>query len=197
MTTPEKFHPTAVTTTQGSAELGRDVMSLRYDLFQDTLRGMVEELDRQVKADTERGRPQLAALLTSLRTGLVSSLAPAHNLANFCKPWIDAEIGGEPSEPVAEEGLMTITGAELKRFFEESGDFWTVGWCFTVNGELDNRHFSGVEQIPDRARVEISNERIISSDKAFDGLGLHVMLQRWQSNGSSTTAFPQRVADVK
>lgn len=194
MTTPEKLHPTTVTTTQGSAELGRDVMSLRYDLFRDTLRGMVVELDRQVKADTERGRPQLAALLTSLRTGLVSSLAPAHNLAKFCKPWIDAEIGAEPSEPAVEECLMTLTGTELKRFFEESGEPWTVGWCYIVNGELDSRHFSGIDQIPDGARVDVSNESISSSDTALDGLGLHVMLKRWRS---SATAFPPRVPEVK
>lgn len=97
----EKLHPTAVTTQAGSGELGREVMSLRYDLVRDTLKGMLDELERQVKADTERGRPQLASHLSNLRTSLAASVNAAHQLTEFCKPWIDVEIAAQPPEPIS------------------------------------------------------------------------------------------------
>lgn len=98
--TPEKLHPTAVTTLAGSAELGREVMSMRYDLVRDTLKGMLEELDRQISADAERGRPMLVDHLVELRKGMADSVCWAAMLAKFCQPWIDAEVAARSTPAV-------------------------------------------------------------------------------------------------
>lgn len=94
---PEKQHPTHGATTQGSIRLGCEVMALRYDLVSDTLRGMVQEIERQIAADTKRRRMQLVAHLADLRAALAQSLDASSSLASFCEPWIRKEKAREGS----------------------------------------------------------------------------------------------------
>lgn len=116
---PDKLHPTAVVTMQGGFTLGREVMSLRYDLVREVIQGMVNEIDRQVKADSERGRVKLVSRLSNMQVALEQALGTATSVAEFCEPWICVERSAPLSQStgVVNEGgakpvvVMPLSGA--------------------------------------------------------------------------------------
>jgi hypothetical protein len=84
---------------EASKDLGRQIMSLRYDLVLEVLTGIAEEARRQAEADTERNRYALASNLDLFATQLERGLPNVELIVKICKPYIEEEKNVEASSP--------------------------------------------------------------------------------------------------
>jgi hypothetical protein len=87
----DEQHPTELTTMVPSEEMGRQLLSLRYDLLVPVLQGMAKEAGRQAQSDHEKGRTKLAAALRDLQLNLRGSAAFAGEVELICEKYIDRE----------------------------------------------------------------------------------------------------------
>jgi Fe-S oxidoreductase len=89
--TSNKIHPTFVTATSGE-ELGRQIMSMRYDEVLKVLSGMKLEATSQANGDYRRGYTLLSSALLDLFDSLKNAERDMANIVNICRPYIDKEI---------------------------------------------------------------------------------------------------------
>lgn len=88
-------HPTELTTTIPSEEMGRQIMGLRYDLLWKVLMGMLQEATRQAKHDTKTGRVKLARALYRLAHSLNGCMLDLSYVTEVCHKYITREKESE------------------------------------------------------------------------------------------------------
>lgn len=89
--TDMKLHPTDVLGLAPTEELGKAIMSLRYDLIVPILEGMRREAYRQSREDEDAGKTLLAYRLRELSFGIENAATALDSAVAVCKPYIDAE----------------------------------------------------------------------------------------------------------
>lgn len=108
------LHPTVLTTTSPGDELGRQLMSLRYDLLTETLKGMVNEARRQCYNDNQLGRSKLSDRLSLVAVGLQSVVFNMEHVVRICSPYIDAEKDKTPMRFPTSYGTTTFRFTSFK-----------------------------------------------------------------------------------
>jgi hypothetical protein len=83
-------HPKTVEGYDGDLEdLAYNIGNLRYDVLEQFLTALADDLVRQSEGDLKRGRPQLASKLYKTANTIYKSRDEMGDIWNLCKPYMD------------------------------------------------------------------------------------------------------------
>lgn len=90
----EKIHPIEVPgrAIRSNKTLGKAIGRLRYDQQLVVLEALAEELGRQSKDDSKRGRVKLSALLTRARSEALALKRTFTEILKLCRPHMSREF---------------------------------------------------------------------------------------------------------
>jgi hypothetical protein len=91
MKSKNKIHPTFVGDIRPDKKLGKNIMSLRYDLIIPIIDGMIKEIKRQEIGDKKRWRAKLSANLNKLGSSLKEVKKDLNKIIKICRPYIEKE----------------------------------------------------------------------------------------------------------
>lgn len=91
MNIEQKIHPTKVVGVDPTAELGKAIIALRYDLALPIFEGMIVEAKRQAVGDEGRGRIKLASELRVLTSSLETAEESLKKIIAICSSHIERE----------------------------------------------------------------------------------------------------------